>query len=207
MSKTERKKTKEDLKKGEPTRKVAFTVEDVEFLRGVCEHPEFIRQCSVALRLAKQHALRERERGQSTNRAEAIARTKKAQSIMEAACRLVRSPQRLGFFAAYDVDENFADQSFRHDQLAVDRLYSAVSIAVDEANKLPKRLSKNALNIAAILIVKAFRSCGLEPDLSLHSRSAVKVLQLVCQRAGIYLGLSSYKIAIRNGVDAVKQVR
>jgi hypothetical protein len=52
----------------------SFSAEDVALLRGVCQAPEFERDCEVALRLVAHHHALDRERGRSKDRKERIER-------------------------------------------------------------------------------------------------------------------------------------
>jgi hypothetical protein len=155
----------------------AFSADDRAFLRDVCPAEEFERNCEAALLVvAHQHAL-DRERGQSTkDRKERIERRERQLSALNLL---------------------LADRWLEEDNRALSRILQFVVGELGDARRAPTRGHHNALDVGAVIVVQAFAKRGLPLTTSKHRASAVRVLRLICERAGLFVGIKSHQAAIR----------
>jgi hypothetical protein len=151
-----------------------LTDADVDYLRSICPAAEFEHRCRVAVGLVAHHREMDRQRGQTTGRAARIARSQ----LEFAALNLLLS-------------RRWADDD---DDRTLRRLRQDVFVELEQARKSPKRGAKNALDVAAVLVVTAFGESGLTVDA--RKNGAISVLALICRRAGMQLSAASYKAAI-----------
>jgi hypothetical protein len=150
-----------------------FTGDDLRYLRSICAAAKFEDQCRVALSVVAHHHQMDRMRGQATGRAARIKRSE-------------REFQALNFL----LSRRWLDD----DDRVLRRLRQEVLVELEQARKSPTRGGKNALAVAAVLVVTAFRECGLE--VNTQKKGARAVLALICRRAGMRLSPASYKAAI-----------